>query len=69
MFLDILVPLNGLEIWRAYLFFFLRACMTLEDNITMDFQKWDKGMASINLSQDMDKRRALVNEVMNLQVP
>jgi hypothetical protein len=41
-----------------------------EGNIKMDLQKWDVGgMDWIDLSQDMDSWLALVNEVMNLQVP
>ena len=32
------------------------------------FEKWDGGMDWIDLAQD-DRRRALVNAVMNLQVP
>jgi hypothetical protein len=43
--------------------------MTLEDNIPMDFQKCDREMDWINLAQDRDKRRAIVNEVMKLQFP
>jgi hypothetical protein len=40
------------------------------DNISMDLREigWD-GMDWINLAQDMDERRTLVNTVMNLQVP
>jgi hypothetical protein len=33
------------------------------------FKKWDGGVDWIKLAQDMDRWRALVNVVMNLQVP
>jgi hypothetical protein len=40
------------------------------DNIKIDLREigWD-GMDRINLAQDRDQLRALVNMVMNLQVP
>jgi hypothetical protein len=40
------------------------------DNIKMDLREtgWD-GMDSIDLAQDRDQWRALVNKVMNLRVP
>jgi hypothetical protein len=41
-----------------------------EDNIKMNLQKvgWE-GMDWINLAQNIDRWRAIVNAVMNLQVP
>jgi hypothetical protein len=40
------------------------------DNIKIDLRgiEWD-GMDWIDLAQDRDQRRALVNTVMNLRVP
>jgi hypothetical protein len=38
-----------------------------EDNIKMDFQSG--GMGWIELAQDRDRWRALLNAVMNLRVP
>ena len=41
-----------------------------EDNIKMDLQELEcRGMDWIDLTQDKDRRRALVNAVMNLRVP
>jgi hypothetical protein len=41
-----------------------------EDNIKMDFQEVECGvMDHIDLAQDRDRWQALVNVVMNLQVP
>ena len=41
-----------------------------EDNIKMDFQEVEcEGMDWIDVSQDRNMRRALVNAVMNVQVP
>ena len=35
----------------------------------MNLQKWDVGMDGIDLTQNRDRWRALVNVVMNLRVP
>jgi len=41
-----------------------------EDNIKMDFQEVGcGGMAWIELAEDRDRWQALVNVVMNLQIP
>jgi hypothetical protein len=42
---------------------------TWEDNIKMDLQEVGWGMDLIQLAQDRDRWRALVNAVMNLRVP
>ena len=40
-----------------------------EDNIRMDLQEAGWGMDWIDLAQERDRWRALVNAVMNLRVP
>ena len=47
-----------------------RSRLRWEDNIKMDFQEVEFGdMDWIDLAQDRDRWRALVNKVMNLRVP
>jgi len=41
----------------------------LKDNIKMEFQEVKWGMEWIDLAQDRDSWRALVNAVMKLRVP
>jgi hypothetical protein len=40
-----------------------------EDNIKMDLQELGWGMDWIELAEDTDRWRAVVNAVMNLRVP
>jgi hypothetical protein len=48
-----------------------RARCRWQDNITMDLQEmgWGRGLDWIDLAQGRNRRQALVNAVMNLQVP
>jgi len=48
----------------------VRAVLRCEDNIKVDLQEMRcEDMDWIDLAQDMDRWRALVNAVMNLRVP
>jgi hypothetical protein len=40
-----------------------------EENIKMDLKKWDGRMDWMELAQDRDRWRALVNALMSLPVP
>ena len=47
-----------------------RPTLRLQDNIKMDLQEMGcEGMDWMDVAQDRDRWRALVNAVMNLQVP
>jgi hypothetical protein len=39
------------------------------DDIKMIFRKWGAGMDWIDLAQDRDRWRAVINAVMNLRFP
>jgi hypothetical protein len=62
-------PAEWLENLKIIFVYTLCFCMILEGNITMELQKWDGGMDWIDLVEDRNKRRALVNAVMNLRLP
>jgi hypothetical protein len=51
-------------------YFSLTSSIQWEDNIKIDLQEvgWE-GMDWIDMAQDRERRRALVNAVMNLRVP
>jgi hypothetical protein len=59
------------QLWSCKLIYnvYIRACRWV-DNIKIDLREigWD-GMDWIDLAQDRDKWKALVNTVMNLRVP
>jgi len=55
---------------RVLLFQYFKARGRWEDNIRMDLREmqWE-GMEWINLAQDSDQWRTLMNTLMNLRVP
>jgi hypothetical protein len=46
-----------------------RSSCRWENNIKMDIRELGRGICWIDLAQDMDRWRAIVNAVMNLRIP
>jgi hypothetical protein len=57
------VPISKILLFPFFVFF---NCVSLK--LKWIFKKWDRGTDWIELAQDTDRRRALVNAVINRQV-
>jgi hypothetical protein len=62
--------MKGKEVNNSVQFYYdMRLVLDGRTILKWIFKKWDGGMDWIDMAQDRDRWRALVNAVMNLRVP